>query len=77
MKNPAGGAGGVCGKLSAAYPIRDGACATTPTTMTRTTTGDTARAASGRRVGVAVMDVAGYGKWLSGDYRRFFGEKQQ
>jgi hypothetical protein len=76
-KNPAGGAGGVWGKLSAAYPIRDGACVTTPTTMTRTATGDTARAANGKRVGVAVIDVAGCGKWLSDDYRRFSGEKQQ
>lgn len=64
MKNPAGCAGGVWGKLSAAYPIRDGACATTPTTMTRTTTGATARAANRRAFDVAGIRRAEIGKTM-------------
>jgi len=43
------------------YPIRDGACVTTPTTTTRTTTGFAAMAASVRAWRVAFM------RWSKGN----------
>ena len=58
-----------------AYPIRDGACATTPTTTltttARTTTGSTARAVAERGAErVAIMRMDWTEKLKSGNYGR-------
>ena len=64
-KNPAGlrrRGLGFC--AASAYPIRDGACLTTPTTTTRTTTGSTASAENWQAVRFAFMRI------LVVDFRR-------